>query len=182
MESELPSRRAYMTFVGGINNETTNDLINKLTDLEENRKVDEVYLTISTFGGSITDGMALYNFLSKAPFKLIAHNIGNVHSMGNSVFLAAETRYACARSSFTFHNYHWTTQAREYRQVELKSMIDGIATGEKFSKSILVEQTKISKTQANRLFQQSTTLLPDKALALGIIHEIKEFSRPSWAV
>ncbi len=37
------------------------------------------------------------------PYKLITHNVGNVDSIGNVIFLAAEERYACSTSTFMFH-------------------------------------------------------------------------------
>jgi ATP-dependent protease ClpP protease subunit len=58
---------------------------------------------ISTPGGSVMYGMNLYNVLRAFPIKLITHNVGNVDSMGNAVFLAGEERFACPHSTFMFH-------------------------------------------------------------------------------
>ena len=37
-------------------------------------------------------GMTLYNTLRAMPFELITHNVGNVDSIGNAVFLAGDLR------------------------------------------------------------------------------------------
>ena len=48
-------------------------------------------------------GMNLYNVLRALPIKLTVHNVGNVDSIGNAVFLAGSPRYACPHSTFMFH-------------------------------------------------------------------------------
>lgn len=62
-----------------------------------------VYLLLSTPGGSVMHGMNLYNVLRGMPFELITHNVGNVDSIGNAVFLAGAKRYAAPHSTFMFH-------------------------------------------------------------------------------
>jgi len=56
-------------------------------------------------------GMNLYNVLRAMPFKLITHNVGNVDSIGNAVFLARAERYACPHSTFMFHGVGIAEQA-----------------------------------------------------------------------
>lgn len=36
------------------------------------------------------NGMNLYNVLRPIPFLLVTHNVGNVDSIGNAIFLAGE--------------------------------------------------------------------------------------------
>ena len=49
------------------------------------------------------NGLNLYNVLRALPTKLITHNVGNVDSIGNAIFLAGVERYACPHSTFMFH-------------------------------------------------------------------------------
>ena len=49
------------------------------------------------------NGMNLYNVLRGLPRDLTIHNVGNVGSIGNAIFLAGSKRYACAHSTFMFH-------------------------------------------------------------------------------
>jgi hypothetical protein len=48
-------------------------------------------------------GMTVYNVLRGLPCDLTIHNIGNVDSIGNAIFLAGKHRYACKNSTFMFH-------------------------------------------------------------------------------
>ena len=49
------------------------------------------------------NGLNIYNVLIGMPFELITHNVGNVDSIANAVFLAGTKRYACPHSTFMFH-------------------------------------------------------------------------------
>lgn len=41
---------------------------------------------LSTPGGSVMNGLNLYNVLRALPFKIITHNVGNVDSIGMQLF------------------------------------------------------------------------------------------------
>lgn len=84
----------YVSFSAEINVGTTEALIAALAQLAS-QGVPNVYLMLSTPGGSVMHGITLYNTLRAFPFALTTHNMGNVDSIGNAVFLAGETRYAC---------------------------------------------------------------------------------------
>lgn len=69
----------YVSFSAEINPQTTEALIAVMAD-QVNKRADEVYLMISTPGGSVMNGLNLYNVLRGLPFRLITHNVGNVDS------------------------------------------------------------------------------------------------------
>ena len=62
-----------------------------------------LHLLFSTPGGQVDAGITLHNTLRALPVRLIMHNTGNIDSIGNAVFLAAEERYASPNSRFMFH-------------------------------------------------------------------------------
>lgn len=64
-------------------------------------------LHLSTEGGNMTAGFALYNFLKSLPIPLTTHNIGSVESIGVVIFLAGGRRFACRHSRFLLHPLHW---------------------------------------------------------------------------
>ena len=70
-----------------------------------------VYLLLSSEVGSVMHGINLYNVLRALPVKLVTHNVGNVDSIGNAIFLAGEERYACQHSTFMFHGVGSPTTA-----------------------------------------------------------------------
>src|SRR3546814_4408950 len=53
---------------------------------------NELYFLFSTPGGSVMHGMNIYNVLRALPARLVFHNVGNVDSIGNAIFLAGDIR------------------------------------------------------------------------------------------
>ncbi len=76
----------YVSFSAEINQNTTESLIALMTNCAT-MEVSKVCLLLSTPGGSVMNGLNTYNILLGLPFELITHNIGNVDSIGNAIFL-----------------------------------------------------------------------------------------------
>src|SRR5438309_2989579 len=91
----------YISFSAEISPHTTESLLAVLANCV-NQKIGTVYLMLSTPGGSVMNGLNIYNVLIGMPFELITHNVGNVDSIGNAIFLAGSKRYACPHSTFMF--------------------------------------------------------------------------------
>jgi ATP-dependent protease ClpP protease subunit len=62
---------------------------------------------MSTEGGNMTAGFALYYFLKSLPLPLTTWNVGSVESVGVPIFLAGQKRYACPGTRFLIHPLHW---------------------------------------------------------------------------
>ena len=67
----------------------------------------DLELHMSTEGGNMTAGFALYFFLKSLPIPLTTHNIGSVESVGVVIFLAGQHRFACPGTRFLVHPLHW---------------------------------------------------------------------------
>src|SRR3954462_2767396 len=67
----------------------------------------ELELHMSTEGGNMTAGFALYFFLKSLPIPLTTWNVGSVESVGVAIFLAGQKRYACPGTRFLIHPLHW---------------------------------------------------------------------------
>jgi Protease subunit of ATP-dependent Clp proteases len=67
----------------------------------------EIELHMSTEGGNMTAGFALYFFLKSLPLPLTTWNVGSVESVGVAIFLAGQKRYACPGTRFLIHPLHW---------------------------------------------------------------------------
>ena len=91
---------AYLVFHAQVNPITAQHFMAACANLIQNN--DELYLCLSTPGGHVASGITMYNFLRGLPKKKITHNIGNIDSIGNAVFLFGATRIASKRSTFIF--------------------------------------------------------------------------------
>lgn len=172
--------RVYVVFTGEIVPKTIESLIQALSNLAQKR-VPEVYLGISTPGGSVMHGITLYNFLRAMPFNLIVHNIGNVDSIGNAIFLAGRERYACKHSTFMFHGVGFDRPASRFEEKALREMLGGIESDQRRIGDIIAERTTLTEDEVKGLFREAQTKTAEFARERGIVHDIREFEVPAGA-
>jgi len=168
----------YVSFSAEISPKTTESLIAVMAEAA-NSNVRGVYLALSTPGGQVRDGMNLYNVLRGMPFTLTTHNVGSVNSIGNTVFLAGEKRYATANSTFMFHGVGFTiTSATRLEEQDMRDRLDTILADQKSIGSVIVDNANLNQRQVASLFRNQQTKDAGWAVDKGIIHEIREFQIP----
>jgi ATP-dependent protease ClpP protease subunit len=168
----------YVSFSAEIAPQTTETLIAVMAE-QANKKVDTVCLLLSTPGGSVMHGMTLYNTLKAFPFKLITHNVGNVDSIGNAVFLAGEERFACPHSTFMFHGVGFDIhQGQRLDEKGARERLDSILQDQTRIGSIIRERTKIDEGQVGELFREARTKDASYAKDVGIVHDIRDAKIP----
>ncbi len=174
-----PPSIVYVSFSAEIVPATTESLIAVMANCA-NEKVPHVYLLLSTPGGSVMHGLNLYNVLRGMPFKLTTHNVGNVDSIGNAIFLAGEERYACPQSTFMFHGVGFGSSPGErLEEKNLREKLDSLVSDQKRIGKIISERTEISSEDAAKLFLEAQTKDATYAAGCGIINEIKDVQIPA---
>lgn len=177
----ITSPTVYVSFSAEINAHTTESLLAVLAQ-QANQGVQEVYLLLSTPGGNVMNGMNLYNVIRAMPFKLTVHNVGNVDSIGNAVFLAGETRYACPHSTFMFHGVGMPTQPGQVLQMaHITELLANVTADEKRIASVVAERTTLTKKDAEALFVAASTRDSAYAVGHGIVHEVRDVEIPAGA-
>lgn len=173
-----PPTTVYVSFSAEINAKTTESLIAVMANCA-NQKVQHVCLMLSTPGGNVMHEMNLYNVLRAMPFELTTHNVGNVDSIGNAVFLAGAERYACAHSTFMFHGVGLDVR-RDFRLEEksLNESLSGILSDQKRIGSIIQQHTKLSEADIAGLFREAQTKDAAFAASCGIVHEVRDVQIP----
>lgn len=130
----------------------------------------EIRVVISTYGGGIYEGMALYDVMEK--HRDIIHTIGRgrVMSMGLILLLAGSKRTATPRTTFMNHPgfsgaegsvFDMETETKEFKRIE-KVCID-----------IMAKQTGKTKKFWEKDWKSKKTVYytTDRALELGILTE-----------
>lgn len=128
------------------------------------------------------NGINLYNVMRAMPFKLTTHNVGNVDSIGNAIFLAGEARYACPHSTFMFHGVGFDSGPGVH--LEEKTLTERLASllaDQKRIGSIIAERTNIDPAQIEALFREATTKDAAYAISTGIVDEVKDIEIPAGA-
>lgn len=169
----------YVSFSAEINANTTESLIAVMSNCI-NLKVKAVYLLFSTPGGLVMNGINLYNVLKGMPFELTTHNVGNVDSIGNTVFLAGKHRYATATSTFMFHGVGFNTkQDQRFEEKSLRERLNGILNDQKRIGEVISQHTSLTEEAVAELFLQAQTKDAKFAVDKGIVHEIREVQIPA---
>ncbi len=125
--------------------------------------------------------MTLYNFLLGVPFRLITHNLANVDSIGNAVFLAGAERYACPQSTFMFHGVGFDRPAQRFEEKALREMLTSLDSDQKRIAAVMAGRTKMSADEIEGFFREAQTKTAEFARERGIIHDIREFQLPPGA-
>ena len=179
MEIQIGAPIVYVSFSAEIDVKTTESLIAIMSNCV-NLKVKTVYLLISTPGGFVTNGLNLYNILKGMPFELTTHNVGNVDSIGNIVFLAGSKRYATSASTFMFHGVGFNIdQKQRFEEKDLRERLDGVLSDQKRIGDIISQHTDLTEKDVAELFLQAHTKDANFAVEKGIIHEIREVQIPT---
>lgn len=180
---QAPPKRVFVSFSADVNPTTAEALLATCAQIA-NAGIPEVCLLLSTPGGSVMHGMNVYNVLRGMPFKLITHNVGNVDSIGNVIFLAGEERYACANATFMFHGVAAGIPQNQIRmeQKDLRERLDSVEHDNTRIAAIIAARTTFASAQEiEGLFLEAKTKNPTYAKAKGIIHDVREVQIPPGA-
>lgn len=175
-----PPDTVYISFCAEINPTTTEVLLKACTDLSNNKDVQTIYLLLSTPGGAVMNGIAIYNTLRALRPKIVTHNVAAVDSIGTVVFLAGEERYANPGTTFMFHGVGvQVAQPVRLQQRDLLDRLDAVRADQKKIASIIRSRTTFgSDKEIGDLFLKAATKDAEFAKDRGIIHEIREAKVP----
>jgi ATP-dependent protease ClpP protease subunit len=175
---QQPPQIVYVSFSAEINVKTTEALLATMSNLV-NQRVPEVYLMLSTPGGNVMNGMNLYNVLRGLPFHLTTHNVGNVDSIGNAVFLAGERRFASPHSTFMFHGVGLDIQSLRLEEAKCREVLANILADHKRIGTVIRERTNLQDKAIRALFREAQTKDVTFATGCGIVHEIRDVQIPT---
>ena len=109
------------------------------------------------------------------------HNIGNVDSIGNAIFLAADDRIACAHSTFMFHGVGFDVQNLRIEEKNARELLHHLLADQLRIADIIIDRTNITRGRSRQLFREARTKNAADALATGIVHRIADVAIPVGA-
>jgi len=133
-------------------------------------------------GGGVVPGIAMYNQMLAMPYPIVTHNVGNVDSIANAVFVGGRERYACPASTFMFHGVGFAGNANErLEENNLKAKLDTVLADHRRISGIFAARTqdKLSVRSGMNLFKEQRTRNAQWALDNGIIADIRDFTMPA---
>lgn len=101
--ADLEARHIYL--IGEVNSEQSAKLIVALNIL--NMSEGPIRITMNCPGGSVYDGLAMYDAIKLSRNPVIVVGTGHVMSMGTIIFQAADMRYLTPDCRFMIHDGSW---------------------------------------------------------------------------
>ena len=135
----------------------------------KNLDVDEIRVHIDSYGGSVSEGWAIYNALRQHPAKVVSYGDGFVASAALFPFLAGDERIASSLSAYYFHQV--IEEARGYAS-DLRAAADEAEKMTEIGINAFVERTGMDADQVRQLMQAETWLTPAQALDCGLATSI----------
>lgn len=165
----------YLVFHDAINEPSVNRFMDFTSKAIKQYNPKTLYFLLSSGGGLVNSGVALYNYIRALPQETITHNIGSIDSIANAVFLAGKKRYAASASAFLLHGISWTfQQGASLTYSQMKETLSQFDAAEQLTAKIIGEHTKLTPEEVRTLFRQGESKPPNFALEKGLVHEVRE--------
>ena len=170
--------KTVLSFVDAVNFDSARRFLSAV-NAALNDGVTDLTLLISSPGGLLVPGFAIYNQLLGVPIDLTIYNTGSVNSIANAIFLAGKVRYAAPSATFLFHGTQWGfTQPADMPRTKISEILQSLNADEKRLRDIIVEKTELSSRQVTNLLASGVTKDAAFALKNGFIDKIVDFSLP----
>lgn len=166
-----------ISFNAPVSPKTASPLMGVITNMV-NGGHDEVHLLLNTPGGTVADGIGIYNLLRAVPASIVTYNMGSVNSIGNVIYQAGNRRICAQTSSFMFHGVGFDIANARMELKQLKEKVDGIHNDQAMISDIMVRHTGLGSDDVDQLFLDMAFLSAQEALKRGITDEVRDIHLP----
>ncbi len=133
-------------------------------------ETDTIELHINSYGGSVKEGVAIYNQLKQKKCKeIVAYVDGFAYSIASVILQAADRRIMGLGTSLLIHNM-WLCVAGNAE--DLRKAADDLDVLMESNRQIYLERINISEEELIELLDNESYLTPDQAVEMGFADEI----------
>ena len=145
-------------------------------ELDSLGDVQEIKVYINSYGGSVSQGIAIHNQLKNHPAKVTTVCDGFACSIASVIFLAGDERIMNNSSILMIHN-PWTMMAGNAN--EFRKEADNLDKMGDLSIDIYMKATGLSYDEIKRMLDEETWISPTEALSMGFATSIVQEKTPS---
>lgn len=131
----------------------------------------EIELYINSNGGSVSEGVAIYNQLKRHPAQKTGYVDGIAYSVASLILQACDKRIMGLGTSMLVHEM-WVEVAGNARM--LRSAADDLDNWMKANRKVYMERSGMSEEELIALMNEERILTPEECLSMGFIDEISE--------
>lgn len=139
--------------------------------LEELQDVAKINVHISSYGGEVKEGLAIYNALRAHKAKIVTYCDSFACSIASVIFMAGDERIMNAASLLMIHNA-WTFA--EGNSKELRKVADDLEVITSASVEAYKERATISEKEIRKMMDNETWISPEKAVEYGFATSINK--------
>lgn len=139
--------------------------------LEELKDVSAINVHISSYGGEVKEGLAIYNSLKNHKAKIRTYCDGFACSIASVIFMAGDERIMSKASLLMIHNA-WTLV--QGNADELRKQADDLDKITSASINAYMEHVNITEKKLKKLMDNETWLTYDEALEMGFATSIEK--------
>lgn len=132
--------------------------------------VQEIDVHINSYGGEVSEGLAIYNQLKNSKARVTTYCDGFACSIASVIFMAGDTRVMNEASLLMIHN-PWTYAAGN--AAELRKEADDLEVIAKASINAYLNRISIKREELIDLLDAETWLSPESALLKGFATAIE---------
>lgn len=154
--------------------ETSAEFFRKaLAEIPESAVIE---LHINSYGGSVKEGIAIYNQLKQKKCKeIVAYIDGFAYSIASIIMQAADRRIMGLGTSLLIHNM-WLSVAGNAN--ELRKAADDLDVLMESNRQIYMERVNITEDELIEMLNNETYLTPEKAVEMGFADEVGKIDTP----
>lgn len=138
-------------------------------ELQELNDVDTINVYINSYGGEVTEGLAIYSALKRHKAKVKTYTDGFACSIASVIFMAGDERIMSNASLLMIHNA-WTCKTGNAN--DLRAEANALEKITQASIKAYMSHVSISEDELKTLLDQDTWLLPEEALEMGFATSI----------
>jgi ATP-dependent Clp protease, protease subunit len=168
----------YATFCADIDGDSLNRLFASFAGVTQ-KGFSVVHLLFQSTGGSVSDGVSLFNYFRGLPVELNIYNTGGVASAALTAFVGAKHRYASAHAAFLLHKTR-RSLLTPGQAIDHRALADVLAVEDARCEAIVRSTTLIPEEKWTVYAAGAEVpITAQEALQYGIISAIREFQPPT---
>lgn len=169
----LMLKRRTIVVEGQVNQAMAGDIIRQLKYLQGENPKAEITMMINSPGGSVTDGLAIFDVMREITCPIRTVGVGMQASMGSVLLAGGDTRIMTKNSQLLIHQIMGgASGGTQHSDFEISAAF--MAKEHEALKSIYVEFTGLNHKFWDTVGERDTWFTAEQALKLGFIHEVSE--------
>ena len=175
MTEHLATKEIWVTCVGELDVQIARSFSQLLVNAASDN-VTRIHTLIQSPGGTINEGIFLYEFFKSFPVEVIAYNAGHIGSASLSAYLGARNRYVCSTGTFLIHRSK-PAPVNTWSLPHIQTIVDGLKIEDARTEAVLRSASNLTKAHWDTFFAGcDLTLDANTAIDVGIAQGIGSFT------